>query len=165
MGDLGVDVVVESTGYFTKAEVPRNTGRGREEGVISAPATGEDLTVVMGVNDDVYDGSQTILSNASCTTNCLAPMAKVLTKLRHRQGSDDHHPRLHQRPGRSWTSRTRTCGGPGRRPSTSSHLHRRRQGRGAVLPELKGKLHGFALRVPVLDGSVTDLTVELSHAT
>ena len=77
--DLGVDVVVESTGHFTKAELARkHVDAGAKKVVISAPATGEDLTVVMGVNDDAYDGSQTIVSNASCTTNCVAPMAKVL---------------------------------------------------------------------------------------
>src|SRR3954451_14283995 len=79
-GDLGVDVVVESTGFFTKASDARkhvDTG-GAKKVIISAPATDEDITVVMGVNDDQYDGSQTIISNASCTTNCLAPLAKVV---------------------------------------------------------------------------------------
>ena len=78
-GDLGVDVVVESTGLFTDAKGARqHLAGGAKKVVISAPATGEDVTIVMGVNDDAYDGSQTILSNASCTTNCVAPMAKVL---------------------------------------------------------------------------------------
>ena len=79
-GELGVDVVVESTGFFTKAEDARKhvDEGGAKKVIISAPAKGEDLTVVLGVNDDQYDGSQTIISNASCTTNCLAPMAKVL---------------------------------------------------------------------------------------
>ena len=79
-GDLGVDVVVESTGFFTNAADARKhvDEGGAKKVVISAPAKGEDLTVVLGVNDDKYDGSQTILSNASCTTNCLAPMVKVL---------------------------------------------------------------------------------------
>ena len=79
-GDLGVDVVVESTGFFTKADDARKhvDAGGAKKVVISAPATGDDLTIVMGVNHDRYDGSQTIISNASCTTNCLAPLAKVL---------------------------------------------------------------------------------------
>jgi glyceraldehyde 3-phosphate dehydrogenase len=78
--DLGVDVVVESTGFFTKAEDARKhvDAGGAKKVIISAPATGDDLTIVMGVNDNLYDGSQTIISNASCTTNCLAPLAKVL---------------------------------------------------------------------------------------
>ena len=75
--DLGVDVVVESTGFFTKAEDARKhvDAGGAKKVIISAPATGDDLTIVMGVNDHLYDGSQTIISNASCTTNCLAPLA------------------------------------------------------------------------------------------
>ena len=78
-GDLGVDIVIESTGFFTKADAARkHITAGAKKVIISAPASGEDLTVVVGVNDNVYDGSQTILSNASCTTNCVAPMAKVL---------------------------------------------------------------------------------------
>src|SRR3954449_13473366 len=78
--DLGVDVVIESTGFFTKAEDARKhvDAGGAKKVIISAPATGDDLTIVMGVNDHLYDGSQTIISNASCTTNCLAPLAKVL---------------------------------------------------------------------------------------
>ena len=79
-GDLGVDVVVESTGFFTKASDARKhvDAGGAKKVIISAPATDEDITIVMGVNDSAYDGSQTIISNASCTTNCLAPLAKVL---------------------------------------------------------------------------------------
>jgi glyceraldehyde 3-phosphate dehydrogenase len=79
-GDLGVDVVVESTGFFTKAADARKhvDAGGAKKVIISAPATDDDITIVMGVNDNLYDGSQTIISNASCTTNCLAPLAKVL---------------------------------------------------------------------------------------
>ncbi|MGH4026996.1 MAG: glyceraldehyde 3-phosphate dehydrogenase NAD-binding domain-containing protein, partial [Pseudonocardiaceae bacterium] len=79
-GDLGVDVVVESTGFFTKADDARKhvDQGGAKKVIISAPAKGEDLTVVLGVNDSALDGSQTVISNASCTTNCIAPMAKVL---------------------------------------------------------------------------------------
>src|SRR5699024_3823516 len=78
-GDLGVDVVIESTGLFTQTEGARkNVEAGAKKEDVSAPAKGKDLTVVLGVNDDQYDGTQTIISNASCTTNCLAPLAKVL---------------------------------------------------------------------------------------
>ncbi|MGH3450110.1 MAG: type I glyceraldehyde-3-phosphate dehydrogenase, partial [Haloechinothrix sp.] len=78
-GDLGVDVVVESTGFFTKAEdAAKHIKAGAKKVIISAPAKGEDLTVVLGVNDNQYDGTQTIISNASCTTNCLGPLAKIL---------------------------------------------------------------------------------------
>ncbi|HUO37681.1 MAG TPA: glyceraldehyde 3-phosphate dehydrogenase NAD-binding domain-containing protein, partial [Mycobacterium sp.] len=78
-GDLGVDVVVESTGIFTNADKARaHLDAGAKKVVISAPATGVDITIVIGVNDDKYDGSQNIISNASCTTNCLGPLAKVL---------------------------------------------------------------------------------------
>ena len=78
-GDLGVDVVIESTGLFTQADAARkHVEAGAKKVVISAPAKGDDLTVVLGVNDELYDGTQTIISNASCTTNCLAPLAKVL---------------------------------------------------------------------------------------
>ena len=79
-GDLGVDVVIESTGFFTKAADARKhvDAGGAKKVIISAPASDDDITIVMGVNDNLYDGSQTIISNASCTTNCLAPLAKVL---------------------------------------------------------------------------------------
>ena len=79
-GDLGVDVVIESTGFFTKAAEARKhvDQGGAKKVIISAPASGEDLTIVLGANDSMYDGSQTVISNASCTTNCLAPLAKVL---------------------------------------------------------------------------------------
>ena len=80
--DLGVDVVIESTGFFTKRDAAaKHLEAGAKKVIISAPAKGEDLTVVMGVNDDDYDGSQDVISNASCTTNCLAPLAKVLDDL------------------------------------------------------------------------------------
>ncbi len=95
--DLGVDVVIESTGIFTKREAAaKHLEAGAKKVIISAPATGEDITVVMGVNDGDYDGTQDVISNASCTTNCLAPLAKVLDDLAGiEQGSDDHDPRLH----------------------------------------------------------------------
>ena len=97
--DLGVDVVIESTGRFTKAaDASKHLDAGARKVIISAPASDEDITIVMGVNDGAYDPAQhNIISNASCTTNCVAPMAKVLQRqFRCRQGPDDHHPRLHQ---------------------------------------------------------------------
>ena len=95
--DLGVDVVIESTGIFTKREgAAKHLEAGAKKVIISAPATGPDLTLVMGVNDGDYDGTQDVISNASCTTNCLAPLAKVLDDLAGiERGSDDHDPRLH----------------------------------------------------------------------
>ncbi|MER7079473.1 glyceraldehyde 3-phosphate dehydrogenase [Saccharopolyspora antimicrobica] len=160
-GDLGVDVVVESTGFFTKAEDARKhvDEGGAKKVIISAPAKGEDLTVVLGVNDDKYDGSQTIISNASCTTNCLAPMVKVLDDtFGIEQGLMTT---IH-----AYTQDQNLQDGP------HSDLRRARAaainvvptGTGAakaiglVLPELNGKLDGYALRVPVPTGSTTDLT-------
>jgi glyceraldehyde 3-phosphate dehydrogenase len=163
--DLGVDVVIESTGHFTKAEGARkHLDGGAKKVIISAPATGEDLTVVMGVNDDQYDGSQTILSNASCTTNCVAPMAKVLHEnfgivkglmtTIHAYTNDQvilDFPHSDLRRARA-AAQNIIPTSTGAAKATA-----------LVLPELKGKLHGYALRVPVMDGSVTDLTVELAR--
>ncbi len=164
--ELGVDIVIESTGHFTKAEAARkHLEGGAKKVVISAPATGEDLTVVMGVNDDKYDGSQTILSNASCTTNCVAPMAKVLHEsfgivkglmtTIHAYTNDQvilDFPHSDLRRARA-AAQNIIPTSTGAAKATA-----------LVLPELKGKLHGYALRVPVMDGSVTDLTVELSRS-
>jgi glyceraldehyde 3-phosphate dehydrogenase len=163
--DLGVDIVIESTGHFTKAEAARkHLEGGAKKVIISAPATGEDLTVVMGVNDDKYDGSQTILSNASCTTNCVAPMAKVLHEnfgivkglmtTIHAYTNDQvilDFPHSDLRRARA-AAQNIIPTSTGAAKATA-----------LVLPELKGKLHGYALRVPVMDGSVTDLTVELAR--
>jgi glyceraldehyde 3-phosphate dehydrogenase len=165
-GDLGVDVVIESTGHFTKAEgASKHLAGGAKKVIISAPATGEDLTVVMGVNDSQYDGSQTILSNASCTTNCVAPMAKVLNDnfgivkglmtTIHAYTNDQvilDFPHSDLRRARA-AAQNIIPTSTGAAKATA-----------LVLPELKGKLHGYALRVPVMDGSVTDLTVELSKS-
>ena len=164
--DLGVDVVVESTGHFTKAELARkHVDAGAKKVVISAPATGEDLTVVMGVNDDAYDGSQTIVSNASCTTNCVAPMAKVLNDnfgivnglmtTIHAYTNDQvvlDFPHKDLRRARAAAQNIIPTSTGAAKASA------------LVLPELKGKLHGYALRVPVMDGSVADLTVELEKS-
>ncbi len=166
-GDLGVDVVIESTGFFTKADDARkHVQAGAKKVIISAPATGEDLTVVVGVNDDKYDGSQTVLSNASCTTNCVAPMAKVLHEnfgvvqglmtTVHAYTNDQvilDFPHKDLRRARAAAINII--------PTTTGAA----KATALVLPELKGKLHGYALRVPVPTGSVTDLTVELEKGT
>ncbi|AZI57953.1 type I glyceraldehyde-3-phosphate dehydrogenase [Nakamurella antarctica] len=164
-GELGVDIVIESTGHFTKAEGARkHLEGGAKKVIISAPATGEDLTVVMGVNEEKYDGSQTILSNASCTTNCVAPMAKVLHEnfgivkglmtTIHAYTNDQvilDFPHSDLRRARA-AAQNIIPTSTGAAKATA-----------LVLPELAGKLHGYALRVPVVDGSATDLTVELAR--
>ncbi len=162
-GDLGVDVVVESTGIFTDAAKAKgHLDAGAKKVIISAPAKGEDLTVVMGVNDDKYDGSQNIISNASCTTNCLGPIAKVL---------DDS---FGIEKGLMTTVHAYTQD-QNLQDAPHSDLRRARAaalnvvptGTGAakaiglVLPQLLGKLDGYALRVPIPTGSVTDLTAQL----
>ncbi len=166
-GDLGVDVVIESTGFFTKADAARaHVSAGAKKVLISAPATGEDLTIVMGVNDSAYDGTQTIISNASCTTNCVAPMAKVLHEsfglvqglmtTIHAYTNDQvilDFPHKDLRRARAAAINII--------PTTTGAA----KATALVLPELKGKLHGYALRVPVPTGSVTDLTVELEKGT
>ncbi|MEV6559115.1 type I glyceraldehyde-3-phosphate dehydrogenase [Nocardia sp. NPDC051321] len=165
-GDLGVDVVVESTGIFTDATKAKgHLASGAKKVIISAPAKGEDLTVVMGVNDDKYDGSQNIISNASCTTNCLGPLAKVL------------HDSFGIERGLMTTIHAYTQD-QNLQDAPHADLRRARAaalnivptGTGAakaiglVLPELQGKLDGYALRVPVPTGSVTDLTVKLAKS-
>jgi glyceraldehyde 3-phosphate dehydrogenase len=165
-GDLGVDVVVESTGLFTNAAKAKgHLDAGAKKVIISAPATDEDITIVLGVNDDKYDGSQNIISNASCTTNCLAPVAKVL---------DDEFgivrglmTTIH-----AYTQDQNLQDGPHKdlRRARAAALNIVPTSTGAakaiglVLPHLKGKLDGYALRVPIPTGSVTDLTVELSKS-
>jgi glyceraldehyde 3-phosphate dehydrogenase len=163
-GDLGVDIVIESTGFFTSADAAgKHLAGGAKKVIISAPATGEDLTVVLGVNDSAYDGSQTILSNASCTTNSVAPMAKVLNDTFgivkglmttvHAYTNDQVTLDFPHKDLR----RARTAAQNIIPTSTGAA-----KATALVLPELKGKLHGTSLRVPVPDGSVTDLTVELA---
>ncbi|GAA2807926.1 type I glyceraldehyde-3-phosphate dehydrogenase [Saccharopolyspora taberi] len=167
-GDLGVDVVVESTGFFTNAADARKhvDEGGAKKVIISAPAKGEDLTVVLGVNDDLYDGSQTIISNASCTTNCLAPIAKVLHDtfgIEHGLMTTVH----------AYTADQNLQDGPHKdlRRARAAALNVVPTGTGAakaiglVLPELNGKLDGYALRVPVPTGSVTDLTATVGRKT
>ena len=165
-GDLGVDVVVESTGFFTKAADARKhvDAGGAKKVIISAPATDDDLTVVMGVNDNLYDGSQTIISNASCTTNCLAPLAKVLNDafgIERGLMTTIH----------AYTADQNLQDGPHKdlRRARAAALNMVPTSTGAakaiglVLPELKGKLDGYAIRVPVPTGSATDLTVQLAR--
>jgi glyceraldehyde 3-phosphate dehydrogenase len=165
-GALGVDIVVESTGFFTDADKAKaHLAAGAKKVIISAPANGEDLTVVMGVNHENYDPTQHhIVSNASCTTNCLAPMAKVfheafgiergLMTTVHAYTADQN---LQDGP-HSDLRRARAAGINIVPTSTGAA-----KAIGLVLPELKGKLDGFALRVPVPTGSITDLTVEASR--
>ena len=160
---LGVDIVIESTGFFTNAaKAKAHLDAGAKKVIISAPATDEDVTVVMGVNHTDYDpANHHIISNASCTTNCLAPMAKVfndafgiergLMTTVHAYTADQN---LQDGP-HSDLRRARAAGLNIVPTSTGAA-----KAIGLVLPELKGKLDGFALRVPVPTGSITDLTVE-----
>ncbi|MDT5154144.1 MAG: hypothetical protein QOI01_5877 [Mycobacterium sp.] len=165
-GDLGVDVVVESTGIFTNAAKAKgHLDAGAKKVIISAPATDPDITIVIGVNDDKYDGSQNIISNASCTTNCLGPLAKVLNDefgivkglmtTIHAYTQDQN---LQDGP-HSDLRRARAAALNIVPTSTGAA-----KAIGLVLPELKGKLDGYALRVPIPTGSVTDLTVDLAKS-
>jgi len=165
-GDLGTDVVIESTGVFrTREKASMHLEAGADQVVISAPAKSEvDATVVLGVNDDVLDGSEKVVSNASCTTNCLAPLVKVLDDafgLESGLMTTVH----------AYTSSQNILDGP------HSDLRRARTAAesiiptttgaakavGDVLPHLDGKLDGMAMRVPTPDGSVTDLTATVEQ--
>jgi glyceraldehyde 3-phosphate dehydrogenase len=163
-GDLGVDVVIESSGIFTDADsAGKHLKAGAKKVVISAPAKGEDLTVVMGINDSAYDGSQNILSNASCTTNCVAPMLKVLNdrfgvetgfmSTIHAYTGDQ---RVHDAPHKDL--RRARAAAVNIIPTTSGAA----EATALALPALEGKVTGMAYRVPVSDGSVTDLTATLN---
>src|SRR5947209_2597653 len=167
-GDLGVDVVVESTGFFTDREnASKHLAGGAKKVIISAPAKGEDITVVLGVNFDTYDPEQhDIISNASCTTNCLAPFAKVVNDavgIKHGLMTTIHaytgDQRLHDAP-HSDLRRARAAAINLVPTSTGAA-----KAVALVLPELKGKLHGFAIRAPVPTGSVVDLTFEAERET
>ena len=167
-GDLGVDVVIESTGFFTDAtKAKAHIDAGAKKVIISAPAKNEDITIVMGVNDDKYDGSQhNIISNASCTTNCLAPMAKALNDglgiekglmtTIHAYTQDQN---LQDAPHKDL--RRARAAALNMVPTTTGAA----KAVSLVLPELKGKLDGYAMRVPVPTGSATDLTFEASRET
>jgi len=159
------DIVVESTGFFTKAaDASKHIAAGAKKVIISAPATDEDITIVMGVNHENYDSSKhNVISNASCTTNCLAPMAKVLDEefgivrglmttihaYTNDQALQDQPHKDLRRARAAALSIIPTSTGAAKAISL-------------VLPNLKGKLDGYALRVPVPTGSATDLTVELA---
>ena len=167
-GDLGVDIVIESTGFFTDAtKAKAHLEAGAKKVLISAPAKNEDITIVMGVNDDTYDpATMNIISNASCTTNCLAPMAKALNDgLGIVKGLMTT---IH-----AYTQDQNLQDGPHKdlRRSRAAALNMVPTTTGAakavalVLPELKGKLDGYAMRVPVPTGSATDLTFEASRET
>jgi glyceraldehyde 3-phosphate dehydrogenase len=165
--DLGVDVVVESTGLFTKRDAAaKHLDAGAKKVVISAPASGEDITIVKGVNDGDYDGSQSVISNASCTTNCLAPMAKVLDDLVGIQKG--LMTTIH-----AYTQDQNLQDGPHKdlRRARAAALNIVPTSTGAakaialVMPHLKGKLDGYALRVPIPTGSATDLTAEVGRET
>ena len=165
---VGADIVVESTGFFTDAtKAKAHIDGGAKKVIISAPASNEDITIVMGVNDDQYDGAKhTIISNASCTTNCLGPMAKVmndefgivkgLMTTIHAYTQDQN---LQDAPHKD-LRRARAAALNIVPTSTGAA-----KAIGLVLPELKGKLDGYALRVPVPTGSATDLTFEAGRET
>jgi len=167
--DLGVDVVIESTGLFTDREnASKHLEGGASKVVITAPAKGEDVTVVLGVNfDEAYDReAHRIISNASCTTNCLAPMAKVVHEavgIRHGLMTTIHaytaDQRLQDMPHRDL--RRARAAAINLVPTSTGAA----QALGLVLPELNGRLHGFAVRAPVPTGSLVDLTFEAERAT
>jgi glyceraldehyde 3-phosphate dehydrogenase len=167
-GELGADVVIESTGFFTDATKAKvHVDNGAKKVIISAPAKNEDVTVVMGVNDSAYDAAKhTVISNASCTTNCLAPMAKVLndefgivkglmTTIHAYTGDQNLHDGPHKDLRRARAAALNIV------PTTTGAA----KAVSLVLPELKGKLDGYALRVPTPTGSATDLTFEASRET
>jgi glyceraldehyde 3-phosphate dehydrogenase len=165
---VGADVVIESTGFFTDAnQAKAHIAGGAKKVVISAPAKNEDVTIVMGVNEGDYDPAQhTIISNASCTTNCLAPMAKVLsdefgivkglmTTIHAYTGDQNLLDGPHKDLRRARAAAINIV------PTSTGAA----KAIGLVMPELKGKLDGYALRVPVPTGSATDLTFEAGRET
>ena len=165
--DAGVEIVIESTGFFTDAaQASNHISDGVKKVIISAPATNEDITIVLGVNEDQYDPAEhNVISNASCTTNCVAPMAKVLNDafgIEHALMSTIH----------AYTNDQAIL------DQVHSDLRRARAAANSIIPtttgaakavtlaipELKGKIDGMAYRVPVITGSVTDLTVRLAKS-
>jgi len=168
-GDLGADVVIESTGLFTKRDdAAKHLAAGAKKVLISAPATGEDVTVALGVNfDEAYDKDKHhVISNASCTTNCLAPVAKVLhdaVGIEHGLMTTIHaytaDQRLQDMPHRDL--RRARAAAVNLIPASSGAA----KAVGLVLPELSGKLTGFAIRAPVITGSVVDFTATVSRET
>ncbi|MFD8272640.1 type I glyceraldehyde-3-phosphate dehydrogenase [Streptomyces flaveolus] len=165
-GELGVDIVIESTGIFTKkADAEKHIAGGAKKVLISAPAKDEDVTIVMGVNQDTYDSAQhNVISNASCTTNCVAPMAKVLDEnfgivkgLMTTVHAYTNDQRILDFPHKDL--RRARAAAENIIPTTTGAA----KATALVLPQLKGKLDGIAMRVPVPTGSVTDLVLELSR--
>jgi len=166
--EVGADIVVESTGFFTDAvKAKMHVDNGAKKVIISAPAKNEDVTIVMGVNDGDYDGAvHTVISNASCTTNCLGPMAKVLdeeftivkglmTTIHAYTGDQNLQDGPHKDLRRARAAAINIV------PTSTGAA----KAIGLVLPSLKGKLDGYALRVPVPTGSATDLTFEAGRET
>ena len=167
--DLNVDIVVESTGFFTDATKARAhvDNGGAKKVIISAPASNEDITIVMGVNHDLYDAEKhTVVSNASCTTNCLAPVAKALhegigiekglmTTVHAYTADQNLQDNIHKDLRRARAAAINIV------PTSTGAA----KAIGLVLPELKGKLDGYALRVPTPTGSLTDLSFEASRET
>jgi glyceraldehyde 3-phosphate dehydrogenase len=168
-GELGADVVIESTGLFTDREnAAKHLDAGAKKVVISAPATNPDTTVVLGVNfDEVYDKAEHhVISNASCTTNCLGPIAKVLHEtvgIKHGLMTTIHaytaDQRLQDMPHKDL--RRARAAAVNLIPASTGAA----KAIGLVIPELNGKLHGFAVRAPVPTGSVVDLTIEANRET
>ncbi|ALV36405.1 type I glyceraldehyde-3-phosphate dehydrogenase [Streptomyces sp. NPDC101209] len=165
-GELGVDIVIESTGIFTKkADAEKHIAGGAKKVLISAPAKDEDITIVMGVNQDKYDpANHHVISNASCTTNCVAPMAKVLDEnfgivkgLMTTVHAYTNDQRILDFPHKDL--RRARAAAENIIPTTTGAA----KATALVLPQLKGKLDGIAMRVPVPTGSATDLVVELSR--
>jgi glyceraldehyde 3-phosphate dehydrogenase len=162
-GELGVDIVIESTGFFTKAaDAQKHIDAGAKKVIISAPATGDDVTIVLGVNEGEYDpANHNIISNASCTTNSLAPLAKVfhdkfgierglMTTVHAYTADQNLQDGPHKDPRRARAAALNIV------PTSTGAA----KAIGQVMPELAGKLDGYALRVPVPTGSITDLTLE-----
>ena len=161
-------MVVESTGFFTDAtKAKAHVDAGAKKVIISAPASNEDITIVMGVNHELYDPAQhTVISNASCTTNCLAPMAKALhdeftivkglmTTIHAYTADQNLQDNIHKDPRRARAAALNMV------PTSTGAA----KAIGLVMPELKGKLDGYAMRVPVPTGSATDLTFEAGRET
>ena len=166
--DVGADVVIESTGLFTDRDsAAKHLAAGARKVIISAPATGADVTLVPGVNDDAYDPDRhEVISNASCTTNCLAPVAKILNdsvgieagvmNTIHAYTADQNlHDAPHKDPRRARAAAINLV------PTSTGAA----KAIGAVIPELDGKLNGVAVRAPIPTGSVVDLTCQVSRAT
>ncbi len=166
--EVGADIVIESTGFFTDAtQAKAHIAQGAKKVIISAPAKNEDVTIVMGVNDGDYDpANHTVISNASCTTNCLGPMAKVLndeftivkglmTTVHAYTGDQNLQDGPHKDLRRARAAAINIV------PTSTGAA----KAIGLVLPELKGKLDGYALRVPIPTGSCTDLTFEAGRET